>query len=263
MLDSSAMPAQTFAVPPPQDDEPITPKSVRAALLEPLRRPGPPIRRQFLQHHGGDRRPGLLSAFVAEQRLIALRLYMLLHTLALKEPWDKHLPARTWALALGRTNKGAESTISRNWAWLKDKGLITAERSRGVLGVALRQEDGEADYTRPRGRYFVLPDVYFRLGWDGKLDLPSTAVLLIALSKSTKDPWFTLRAEVETDWWGMSPDTLRRGLDGLQDAGLLHVHLRQVHDVRARTRTTRVNTYCLLGNFMHPEQRVLPRPEDA
>jgi DNA-binding transcriptional ArsR family regulator len=239
-----------FPLPPPPDDEEPTPESTRDELLGDQTRKGAPIRSAFLQERGGARAPGSLHHFVRERRLFALQLYLLLHCLALGEPWDKTLPAATWARALDKAGSGAESTVSRNWRWLEDHHLVRTERDHRMVRAYLLSEDGGGDdYERSRD-YFQLPLAFFRESWHRRLDLAGTAVLLICLEKSRhKEPWFQLRTASQSAWYGISAATLQRGLDELREAELLLVHPRQVRDSKARYGRTQVNDYLLLGSF--------------
>lgn len=187
-----------------------------------------------------------------ERQLFALQLYLLLHSVARKDPWDCALPASAWARALDKTNPSAEGAVSRAWAWLKDEQLVRTTRSARLVHAYLLSEDGSGDeYTRSRD-FFYFPLAYFRDGWHRELSLAATSVLLIGLDKSKRKPWFQLRTERQSAWYGISADTLQRGLDELADADLLYVHQRQVRDTRARFGTTRVNEYALLGAFATP-----------
>jgi hypothetical protein len=189
---------------------------------------------------------------VRERRLFALQLYLLLHCLARSHPWDVALPASTWARALDKTNEGAEGTVSRSWTWLKEQQLVRTQRDHRVVRAYLRIEDGSgAEYSRSRD-FFYLPLAYFRDSWHKRLSLAATSVLLIALDKSKRQPWFQLRTQQQSRWYGISPDTLQRGLDELRDAELLQIHPRRVRDNKARFGTTTVNEYLLLDAFATP-----------
>ena len=238
--------------PPQQDDEPATPASTRDDLLGSQTRRGPAIRSAFIQERGGDRAPGPLHLFVRERRLFALQLYLLLHCVARSDPWDSALPAGTWARALDKTNVGAEGNVSRAWAWLKDQKLVRTTRHARLVRAFLLAEDGSGkEYTRSTD-FFYFRLAYFTDGWHRELSLAATSVLLIALDKSKHKPWFELRTEPQSKWYGISPDTLQRGLDELHTAGLLHIHPRRVRDHKARYGTTLVNDYILLGAFATP-----------
>jgi hypothetical protein len=190
---------------------------------------------------------------------------LLLHCIARKEPWDGTHHAATWARALDRTNPGAEGTVSRSWAWLETQKLVETKRHKRMVRAYLLAEDGSGDaYTRSRD-FFYLPLAFFRDAWHTKLGLAGTAVLLIALDKSKRKSWFQLRTEPASGWYAISADTLQRGIDELREAGLLHVHPRQVRDDKARYGTTRVNEYLLLGAFATPGTDVpeqAPRADD-
>ncbi len=241
-----------FLVPPPPDDEPATPESTRDDLLGSQTRRGPAIRSAFVQERGGSLAPGPLHLFVRERQLFTLQLYLLLHCIARKEPWETALPASTWARALDKTGRGGEGSVSRAWAWLREHRLVRTERDNRLVRAYLLVEDGSGKpYTRSTD-FFYFPLAYFRDGWHKRLGLAATSVLLIALNKSTRKPWFQLRTEPQSKWYGVSPDTLQRGLDELRDAELLHVHPRRVRDYKARFGTTIVNEYVLLGAFATP-----------
>ena len=131
---------------------------VRAQLLGAQERRGPAIRSTFLEEYGNARAPGPLQDFVSERRLFALQLHPLLMCVARKAEWDATLSASTWAMALDRTNKSAEGTVSRNWAWLEDKRLVETERDHRRLSVTRRLEDGTGTaYQRPKGNFFIFP----------------------------------------------------------------------------------------------------------
>jgi hypothetical protein len=191
---------------------------------------------------------------VRERRHFALLLYLLLHCIARAEPWDAHYPAATWARALDKVGPGGESAVSRSWAFLEELKLIETVRSERIVRAYLRTEDGkDKPYARSRD-FFYFPLAFFRDDWHRELRLPGLAVLLIALNKSRlrTAPWFQLRTEPESAWYGISSATLQRGLDELRDHDLLHIHPRQVRDERARYGTTTVNEYLLRGAFATP-----------
>ena len=231
----------------PPEAEVATPRMTREDLLGEQHRPGTPIRSSFIQERGGDRAPGPLHHFVRERRLLALQLYLLLHCVAQADPWDAWLPAMAWARALDKTKPGAEATISRNWAWLEDHRLVRSERDKRLRRVYLLEEDGlGAAYERAKGNFFMLPLAFFRDEWHQKLSLAGTTVLLIALNKR---PVFQLRKEHEAGWYGVSADTLQRGLDELRDHGLITIAPRRIAAPRTRLGWTVVNEYGLLAPF--------------
>jgi len=226
-----------------------TPEQTRLDLLGGQHRLGPPIRRTFLQELGGARRPGPLHNFVNDRRYFALQLYLLLHSLPLKAPWDAYLPAAVWARALDKTKPGAEATVSRNWQYLRDLQLIRTRRDRRLTRAYLLNENGSgAEYKRSK-QYFRLPLAYFLNDWYDKLSLPGTVALLIALDRSRTKEWFELPKERAAGWFGISADTLQRGLDELRVNGLIEVKQRPVTNARARFGWTPMNYYRLLDDF--------------
>lgn len=252
--------------PPPSDEDDATPESTRMDLLGGQTRYGPPIRHTFLQEFGNERSPGPLHKFVEERRLFALQLLLLLHCLPLRAPWSTAHPAGVWARALGKTGPGGEGAVSRNWRWLAEQNLVCTEPFARKVRVYLLNEDGSGEkYTRSKS-FFYFPRAFFLEGWHERLGMRATVVLLVALSRTRKSPnapWFELRTELQAKWYGVSPDTLQRGVDELQDAGLLQVHTRRVRDNRARYGIRLVNEYMLIGDLAAKEAVRDVTEEDA
>lgn len=158
------------------------------------------------------------------------------------------MPTASWARALDRTNPSGEATVSRSWSWLKDQRLVRTAREGRTLRVWLLQEDGTGEeYSRSKD-FFYVTFALFEEGWHTRLQLPGTVVLVIALDLSKYQPWFELRTEPVSRCLSISADTLQRGLDELQDCGLLRVQPRTVVP-KARTGVATVNSYALLGAF--------------
>ncbi len=209
------------------------------------------IRRAFLQDPRQRSRPGPLADIVRAHRGRALDLLLLLHCGAAADPWDVTLPAMAWARALGMPQTtSSETTISKNWTWLEEQGLVRSQRVRRLRQAFLLKEDGSgAPYTRPRGEergFFRLPFAYFLDGWHRELRLPGKAMLLVCLAQK---PTFILSPEHATVWYGLSPDTMQRGLDELVRAQLLKVWMTVRTAPRARHGLTQVLHYQLLGAF--------------
>lgn len=227
-------------------------------MLDGHRRHGAAIRHAFIQHYGGERQPGPLQLFVRERRGSALQQYLLLNLVAgLGEPWDSRVyAAEVWGRALGRTSPGADATTSRNWRWLVEARLVETKKERRMVKPFLRLDDGSgAPYTKPKaGQYFTLPRQYFAEAWHTQLELAETATLLVALSSARGAEWFELRAEPLSERVGISADTLRRGLDGLIDRGLLTGTSEVVVNPLARHGRSRVNKY-RLASWLLPSPR--------
>ncbi len=76
--------------------------------------------------------------------------------------------------------------------------------------------------------------------------LAGKATLLICLAQK---PTFTLPTERASSWYGVSPDTLQRGLDELRERELIKVWSRTKKAPRARYGYTTENHYALQGLF--------------
>ena len=210
--------------------EEIAQAEVLSAILRDRggRRDFVPIDRAFLQlrEHGGGAGP--LAAFVSTRRKRALDLYLLGHALASTPPYDGALPAWAWARALGMPETPSSRVfISTTWSWLESQGLVRSVRDGNRRRIFLLDESGSGEpYTHGAGRkrldYFKLPYAYWLEGWAERLSLPATAVLLIALSLPQT---FVLPQEHGGRWYGLSRDTVRRGLSVLLGQGLLDVRV--------------------------------------
>lgn len=204
------------------------------ALLQRSGRPFVPLRRSFVQDRRRGGGPGPLAAFVTGRRRRALDLYLLLHALASKHPWDVELENVVWARLLGLSGSSAGSVVTQQWQWLEEQKLISVKREGRKRRVTLLREDGSGrPYThpglahgdlQPEGDYFRLPHDYWRSGMQDWADLPTKAVLLIALSLSDD---FLLPLDQAPRWYGISKDSTRNGLRGLITRGFLTVSQRR------------------------------------
>jgi hypothetical protein len=201
-----------------------------AALLERSSRNHVPIRRSFVQQRVRGGGAGPLAAFVHDRRVRALDLYLLGHAVASAPPFRVSFPAAVWARALGLTpHSSSETLVSRTWTWLEDQRLIESQRVGRRREITLLREDGSGEpYRHPgeqgaadRGHYFKLPYAYWEGNFHNRLSLPAKAVLLIALSLQDD---FILPTEKGKDWYGLSRDTIRKGLRDLRLHGLLSMH---------------------------------------
>lgn len=184
-----------------------------------------PLRTTFVQQ-GSQRhpRPGPLHHLVRAHDERALDLFLLHRALASSEPWDVTRDSRVWARTLGLPtpkDTGAAG-VSKTWARLDTKYHLVRRGRRGrTAAITALSEDGSGDaYTHPARRYFRLPFAYWTAdeGWYVRLDLASKAVLLIAHSLR---PPFILPTEKASPWYGLSTDTVERGLRSLRESGLL------------------------------------------
>jgi hypothetical protein len=209
-------------------------ETVDAIVIASKRRGHFRIRREFFQQiENGVPVPGPIAPLVKAGDLRALQLYLLLLTKASSEPWDSALPATVWARALGLPlpeTKTARSTISKIWLRLERHGLVTRSRSKRWADVFLLREDGSGlPYTSPGkvgDHYIRVPLALWSTGpdesrrWYQVLSLPELAVLLIARSLSDG---FWLPYERGPEWYGISADTIGRGMASLSKHELIHI----------------------------------------
>ncbi|MGK2938444.1 MAG: hypothetical protein ACSLFR_11665 [Solirubrobacteraceae bacterium] len=236
------------------DEHIATPDETLADLLDRSKRSSVPIRRSFLRAEEQPQQPGPLAKFVRGRRALALDLWLLLHAGAAGGDWDVRQPAMSWARMLDMPQTGSsETTVSRNWSWLEERRLVRTERVHRVRNVYLLREDGSGrPFTRPTGSgrgFFKLPYAYFADRIHKDLGLSAKATLLICLAQA---PTFTLPMERAASWYGVSPDTLLRGLDDLRDREYLKSWSRAKKAPRTRFGFTMENHYALLGPFARP-----------
>jgi len=182
-----------------------------------------PVHKVFVQRPGALPGPGPLARFVTAGRERGLDLYLLLLLRSAGHPHKVALPAGTWARALGiATPDTASAALAKQWRWLADQRLIERGRRGSWAEVRVLREDGSGtDYPRPGhagGTWLSLPFAYWEENWAGRLGLPAKALLLIALSLLDD---FYLPEEKGPPWYGISPDTVGRGLRSLKAQGLL------------------------------------------
>lgn len=190
-----------------------------------------PVRNTFVQQGSqSDPEPGPLHEMVRRHDERCLDLFLLHRALASAEPWDaRPMPAKAWARALGvhHDRDGGKAAVSKAWRRLDQTyHLIEVGRSGRRGKYTSLQDDGSGDaYTSPDGktrtdRYLTVPFEYWTAPdlWYRQLSLPAKAVLLIGSSLA---PGFALPPEKAQRWYGISGDTLDRGLRELRNVGLL------------------------------------------
>ncbi|MDQ5822208.1 MAG: hypothetical protein M3540_12275 [Actinomycetota bacterium] len=227
--------------------------AARKDLLDRCKRDHVPIRRAFVQHTAQGGGPGPLADLVRNRREVALDLYLLLHASACGGAFDTRLHALVWARALGLDEtRHSASLISRNWTWLESERLIAKARDRRLLNVTLLKEDGSGTpYSHPgkAGNYFKLSHRYWTDEWCDRLDVPAKAALLILLSRQ---PGNDLPQERASKWYGISSDTLGRGLKTLRENGLVRVRVRQKQAPLSPIGFSWEQRYTLLAPFNRP-----------
>ena len=247
----------------PNDDEsPATSEETRAALLIRARRDSTPVLKAFVQQSSGPTdRSGPLSTFVRNGDLRGLRAELLLLGFNSSgdgpDGWSTTLPIPVWARALdttrAATDASAATAVSKVLARLEQRKLIERDRrgrGRNVRVTLLREDGSGQPYTRPgkgnTDRFLQLPHSFWTDGWWEQLDLPSTAMLLVALHEK---PRFQLATEKVPAWYGWSADTAERGFGTLERLGLLSKVTRMKKAPLSPTGLTKVNEYTLVGPF--------------
>lgn len=212
-----------------------------------------PISRAFLQVPRPRGGAGPLSTFVSSRRKRALDLYLLIHAIASSPPYEVTMPARIWAQALGMSQTNSSAVhISTTLSWLEERRLIDTSRVGNRRRIVLLSDDGSGlPYRHPalvspqeRVGYFKLSFDYWLERWHTSLDLAATAVVLIALSLPDK---FVLPQRHAAEWYGISRDTVQRGLKSLQDLGLLTYTLTSKVAPTSPTGVTVDRIYSLTG----------------
>lgn len=246
-----------------QDDSPASEAETRTALLERSKRDFAPIAKVFVQDPDRTKveRSGPLSTFVKNGDLRGLQAFCFLHAIissgAGDNGWSTTLPIATWARTFGTTStadkRSASSAVSKILTRLETRKLIKRSRrgrERKVTVTLLRPDGSGAPYTRPAAgntdRFLKLPHIYWTEGWHTRLDLPATAMLLVALHEK---PGFELVTERVPKWYGWSADTAERGLKTLSDLGIVSVHSRLKKTPLSPTGLTKVNVYNLQPPF--------------
>jgi hypothetical protein len=253
-----------------EEEAAATQQDTVSAFIEASDRRGraAPVRREFLQ--GGRQGvpvPGPLSKIVRSRDEIALDLYLLHRARASSTPFDVSAHSAVWARALGvDAGQGRGSAaVSKVWRRLDEKYRLIRRERRGRFAkiISLREDGSGAPYEVPAGnswgdRYFKIPFGYWLdpEGWHNTLSLRGKAALLITLSLQSP---FTLPAERAPAWYGISADTLERGLHELVDHGALSRVLRVRKAPLAPAGKTRVVEYERLGVFAPAAMATLTR----
>lgn len=238
-----------------------TQQSTIEALLEASKRDHLPLANLFVQHRDSNDKgiPGPLADFVRAHHDRAMHQYLLAHAGASGGEWDIAYESRIWARALGLSDRHASSAnaISRNWAWLERRRLISRSRTGRLAKITLLYDDGSGDpYQHPskcKDQYLTLPYAFWREDWHRKLDLPGIAVLLIG--RSLGPGKFKLPQERVKSWYGLSTSTFQKGVKTLMDADLLaRTRVEQEAPLRPEGFTL-VNLYELQGPFVVKRRR--------
>ncbi len=221
-------------------------------VLYGTRRVAVPIRVSFLQIRGTPPEPGPLAEIVRKRYHHALDLYLLILAATPVAPHRLFVNPDFWATLVRRplqSRRAARLALSRSLEVLGSLDLVKRETRLGVPLIQLLEESGGGElYTHPaeRGqRYITLPHQYWEEGFDRTLDLPGKAVLLLA--RSLRPRGFTLPLAHAKEWYGISADTLRRGMNELVQARLVRYSASDVPAPKAPRGTTVRRLYTLAG----------------
>ena len=192
------------------------------AILKRAGRRAVPIRRSFLQRENRERPSPPLAEMVRRHDSRGLDLYLIVLAQASAGEFDVTHPAAVWARALGIEGENPRIAVSKAMGRLLAYELIKRDRVGRRAHIKLLREDGSGQaYEHPaesRDKYLQLPHGYWEGAWHKELSLAAKAGLLIALSLP---PEFFLVIESGPSRFGVSADTLERGLSELQRKGLL------------------------------------------
>lgn len=246
-----------------RDEDAATEEETRAFLLARSKRDAAPILKDFVQNPDKTlaQRQGPLSVFVANGDLRALKAFLFVHAIISSgegdNGWSTTLPLSVWGRVFDTTktaeSRSASTAATKILSRLVDRNLLCrgrVGRARKITVTLLRPDGSGAHYTRPGkdndDRFLKLDNAYWTEGWHEQLDLPATAMLLVALHEKQV---FELVTERVPDWYGWSADTAERGLKTLKDHGLIRVQKRYKKTPLSPTGKTEVNVYTLVGPF--------------
>lgn len=254
------------------DESPATEDETRAHLLDRSNRLAAPILKAFVQNPDRRKanRAGPLSLFVRNGDDRGLKAFLFLHAFISngEDGWSATLPLQTWARVFGTTRdaepRSASTAATKLLTRLERRQLIARARTgraRQITVTLLKPDGTGAPYlNRPMGtsagdRFFSLTHRFWTKDWHRELDLPATAMLLVALCEP---PGFELVTERMPEWYGWSADTAERGLRTLERHGLLTIGKRVRKAPLAPTGITVRNVYTLVGPLV-PDVTAKPR----
>ncbi|MGW4694511.1 hypothetical protein ACWEO1_19260 [Kitasatospora cineracea] len=191
-----------------------------------------PVRCFFVQQNtgltvGARRVGGPLAKLLRSPE--AFNLLLLVYAVTTSGDFGVTERSETWGRASGiymAPDGGASIRISRQWRRLEDLNLIKRIQDGRHTRIVRLHENGRGEpYVRPGGGYFSnlyfkVPFAYWYDKWDQRLSMPGKAVLLIGMSWRRRH--FSLPESIATaKSYGISTQTLRRGIGDLKENGLL------------------------------------------
>ncbi|MCK5891707.1 hypothetical protein [Aeromicrobium sp.] len=224
------------------------------------------LRQNFVQlDDSAERRDSVLGTIVSERKHRALILYLLLltiwpHLKGLENPLSSTIWRR--ALTSSKGSQWSRADLSKTWAQLEDMGLIVRSRQGRLQRVQPLMEVGEEPYESPTGEkknwaeaYLTLPPEFWTDEWFAELNLAELAVMLIVAKETTqRDEMWVTEAKV-SEWYGISPNTFRKGIQGLEKHKLLKTRPEYIAaPLSPLGYTTRLN-YSLSGNFSRDSRK--------
>ena len=238
-----------------------TPDDARAEMVRYTGSRYTPVRHVFVQKYDGKNRASTLARLCRGKKKRALILYLVLLTL-----WRPDATPRLSSVWLrlvtvpGGNLTWSTSSLSETWTTLVDLDLAARTRVKRKAHVTPRREDAQADYTRPTGntrieRYFALPGAFWTEKWFDTLSLPAICMLLILLKETNDKEWefHITHAQVE-EWYGISASSAAKGLNELEDVGLVSTRREQVSAGLADQGFTFHHHYSLNGAFSTAER---------
>ncbi|MDY0914489.1 hypothetical protein [Rathayibacter festucae] len=224
----------------------------RAGLLtERVKRPKVPVRSSFIVSSDPNVPPPLTRLLRGGRGgEVKLKLLLSMLWIAVADPYDVTQPARVWAELLGLDEPETKGAARVNAAVrrLVEGGFLRAEARKGQPSrLILCEETGRgAPYTHPGShwevrkdlkkksaagpRYTQIPSTLWTNGWVAVLSGPATAMFLILLEqtrgKNYEELWFS--PSVATARYGLSEVTRRKGVEELEELGLIYVDRKPV-----------------------------------
>lgn len=258
-----------------EDEAPATEDGTRFHLLHRSNRTNAPLPSCFIQNPNRKLkdRSAPLAEFVKNGDLRGLRALLFLHAIISSgegdNGWSTTLPLAVWARVFDTTktasNRSSSTAATKVLTRLVDRKLIDRARTgraRTITVTLLRPDGSGVPYTRSDGKvdkFIKLNNEFWTDGWFDKLDMPATAMLLVALHEK---PGFELPTEHVPAWYGWSADTAERGLKRLVNEGVLEVRKRIKTAPLSPTGATEVNVYTLVG-ALTPERAKKPSVKKA
>lgn len=174
---------------------------------------------------------------------VALRALLLIHAL---EPIlvNNDLPLAEWARMLGANRRPCTpAQASDALDKLANRQLIArSDVGRRVIITPLMQTGTGEALVRATAKdaavgpgYFTIPHEFWTSGLCDRLRLPGTAMFLVALHETTKEPAYQVSLEQMKDWYGISERTAERGYLELSRENLLLTHTQSKRDHRSAT----------------------------